>query len=173
MNQNTMLRTIAADPYPWPFDGDLRPANTALIIIDMQTDFCGKSADTSTCSAMTCRNHPCACIEADPPHFWPPCERRGLSGSCIRAKAIGPIWPICRPTNAGAPANFQLLAPASAMPGPCGRVTGARRTLAGISSRNLLRLPGETIIDKPGKGSFCATDLDLILRAARHSPTSS
>ena len=33
--------TIAAEPYPWPFDGDLRPDNTALIIIDMQTDFCG------------------------------------------------------------------------------------------------------------------------------------
>jgi nicotinamidase-related amidase len=32
---------VAADPYPWPFDGDLRPANTALVIIDMQTDFCG------------------------------------------------------------------------------------------------------------------------------------
>ncbi len=35
-------RTVAADPYPWPFDGDLRPDNTALIVIDMQTDFCGK-----------------------------------------------------------------------------------------------------------------------------------
>src|SRR3954449_304726 len=34
-------RTIDADPYPWPFDGDLAPANTALIVIDMQTDFCG------------------------------------------------------------------------------------------------------------------------------------
>ena len=33
---------IHADPYPWPFDGDLRPANTTLIVIDMQTDFCGK-----------------------------------------------------------------------------------------------------------------------------------
>ena len=32
---------VASDPYLWPFDGDLRPANTALIIIDMQTDFCG------------------------------------------------------------------------------------------------------------------------------------
>jgi|SRR5437899_12743829 biuret amidohydrolase len=32
---------VAAEPYPWPYDGDLRPANTALIVIDMQTDFCG------------------------------------------------------------------------------------------------------------------------------------
>ena len=34
-------RFIAADPYPWPYNGDLRPDNTALIVIDMQTDFCG------------------------------------------------------------------------------------------------------------------------------------
>ena len=33
-----MSTTIPADPYPWPFDGALSPANTALIIIDMQTD---------------------------------------------------------------------------------------------------------------------------------------
>ena len=34
------MATIPSDPYPWPFDGDLRPDNTALIVIDMQTDFC-------------------------------------------------------------------------------------------------------------------------------------
>ena len=34
--------TIASAPYAWPWNGDLRPGNTALIVIDMQTDFCGK-----------------------------------------------------------------------------------------------------------------------------------
>jgi len=34
-------RYVQADPYPWPYNGDLRISNTALIIIDMQTDFCG------------------------------------------------------------------------------------------------------------------------------------
>ncbi len=34
-------RFVAADPYPWPYNGDLRPENTALMVIDMQTDFCG------------------------------------------------------------------------------------------------------------------------------------
>ena len=34
-------RHVAAQPYAWPYDGQLRPDNTALIVIDMQTDFCG------------------------------------------------------------------------------------------------------------------------------------
>ena len=33
---------IPADPYRWPYDGNLLPDNTALIVIDMQTDFCGE-----------------------------------------------------------------------------------------------------------------------------------
>ena len=32
---------IQADPYAWPFDGNFNPTNTALMVIDMQTDFCG------------------------------------------------------------------------------------------------------------------------------------
>jgi allophanate hydrolase len=33
--------TVSADPYPWPYDGRFAPADTALVIIDMQHDFCG------------------------------------------------------------------------------------------------------------------------------------
>src|ERR1700759_412336 len=33
---------VQANPYPWPWNGELSPANTAIIVIDMQTDFCGE-----------------------------------------------------------------------------------------------------------------------------------
>ncbi|MGZ5818721.1 MAG: cysteine hydrolase, partial [Burkholderiaceae bacterium] len=33
---------VTADPYPWPYTGMLTPQNTALVIIDMQIDFCGE-----------------------------------------------------------------------------------------------------------------------------------
>ena len=34
-------RYVGSDPYPWPWNGELRPENTVFLIIDMQTDFCG------------------------------------------------------------------------------------------------------------------------------------
>ncbi|MFN4128837.1 MAG: cysteine hydrolase family protein [Paracoccaceae bacterium] len=34
------MTTIASQPYAWPWNGDLWPDNTALIVIDMQTDIC-------------------------------------------------------------------------------------------------------------------------------------
>ena len=37
-----MTRYVDANPYPWPYDGDLRPENTVVLVIDMQTDFCGR-----------------------------------------------------------------------------------------------------------------------------------
>ncbi|MEQ1660032.1 MAG: cysteine hydrolase family protein, partial [Hylemonella sp.] len=36
-----MERFVHANPYAWPWNGVLHPDNTALIVIDMQTDFCG------------------------------------------------------------------------------------------------------------------------------------
>ena len=32
---------VEAEPYLYPFNGNLRPENTVVLIIDMQTDFCG------------------------------------------------------------------------------------------------------------------------------------
>ena len=33
---------IDAQPYKWPYNGNLTPSNTAIIVIDMQVDFCAK-----------------------------------------------------------------------------------------------------------------------------------
>ena len=37
-----MALQIDASAYNFPYDGNLTPTNTALIVIDMQVDFCGE-----------------------------------------------------------------------------------------------------------------------------------
>ena len=145
---------VAAQPWPYRFD----PALTALVIIDMQRDFVlpggfGSSLgnDVSLLGAV---------IEP---------LRRVLEAARAADLAVLHSREGHLPDLSDCPpAKRERGSPALRIgdPGPMGRVL-IRGEYGHDIVDELAPLPGERVIDKPGKGSFHGTDLDVLLASRR------
>jgi nicotinamidase-related amidase len=142
---------VEAEPYAYGFD----PRHTALLLIDMQRDFVEPGGFGETLG-----NDVTKLQQVIPPlrEVLAATRETGMTIVHTREGHL-PDLSDCPPAklNRGAP-SLRI-----GDPGPKGRIL-VRGEYGHDIIDELAPIEGELVIDKPGKGSFYATDLDRILR---------
>ena len=143
-------KTLAAEPYEFTFD----PASTALLIIDMQRDFVEPGGFGE---ALGNDVTPLQAVIAPCKRVLEAARRAGMMIIHTR-EGHSPDLADCPPTKIARGRGAIRIGDH----GPMGRIL-VRGERGHDIVPELYPAPGEVVIDKPGKGAFCATELDLIL----------